>query len=148
MAVSRLISIDVGVKTGVAEFDRGLLVRSAAVSRRVFLEMFNVVFMSEVVWEEPRIYKPSKAKGDPNLLKGMIRQSGALELLCTRASKPFKIYEPRDWKGTKSKAQDHAQSARVLSIAELRIWDNAGEDERDAIGIGLQHLGRRKQPFA
>ena len=53
-----------------------------------------------------------------------------------------KTYNPTQWKGNTAKKIHHARVRAVLSPEELLLWDGASHDAKDAIAIGLFHLGR------
>jgi len=55
-----------------------------------------------------------------------------------------KTYNPTQWKGNLPKAVHHRRLLKALTEAEAPLWP-AGHDARDAVGIGLFHLGRVKR---
>ena len=53
-----------------------------------------------------------------------------------------RTYQPMMWKGNANKEMHQKRTATVLSEDEKRIWDTLGHDAKDAVAIGLFHLGR------
>lgn len=53
-----------------------------------------------------------------------------------------RTYNPTAWKGNTAKGVHQERCRKVLSPEERLIWDTLGHDARDAVAIGLFHLGR------
>lgn len=53
-----------------------------------------------------------------------------------------RTYNPTAWKGNTNKATHQRRTALALSPLELDIWQHLGHDAKDAVAIGLFHLGR------
>ncbi len=92
----------------------------------------------EVVMEKPENYIGNNKKKS---LQGLFD-------LCSMVDQYIgvhKFYHPKAWKGQVPKPAHHRRLQRVLSESELLLWSTADHNAKDAIGIGLYHLGRTKR---
>lgn len=53
-----------------------------------------------------------------------------------------RTYQPMMWKGNANKNTHQKRVATALNAEESVIWDTLGHDAKDAVAIGLFHLGR------
>ena len=77
-----------------------------------------------------------------------VKSLSGLVALCAAVDAAVQIerfYQPKVWKGQVPKPAHHKRLVRVLSAAETTLWNEADHNARDAIGIGLFHLGRTKR---
>lgn len=150
-----LITIDPGVKTGVAVFEKGLLRHCGLLSydnSQLFGYAIQGIFElsppGRLVVEVPRIYNRKRWKGDPNdlILNAIIAG------ICIGKSAEYCIAEEvhvTDWKGQRPKDVDNAYTRKILSGDELAVLHNERIPKSyehnvvDAIGIGLWKLERR-----
>lgn len=109
--------------------------------------------VSEVVYEWPQAYNDEK---DPNDLLGILAVSGEICAGHKTVGGPVASYLPRIWTaGIPKKVngklpKDPHTSPRAIRIhnrlnssTEIEVFDRAKtNDEIDAVGIGLHHLGR------
>jgi hypothetical protein len=139
-----LVAVDPGRDAGVAVFDGGRLVCNTVVRRRGddfaaqvrAIEMF-IPSAAHIVAERmvPRRGRFEAADDlvDVTLLTGMLVKG-----------KVFTLYRPEQWKGQLSKDVQHAKMMRVLDPEELSLL-SPDHNARDAVGIGLYHLGRGRR---
>jgi hypothetical protein len=99
----------------------------------------------DFVAEVPQIYFGNRLRVDPDDLLQLTGVVGA----CTSLFPGMCYgYYPREWKKQIPKEIHHKRLVKVLSEQELKIWENiegpstAVHNARDAIGLGLYHLGR------
>lgn len=91
-----------------------------------------------VVMEKPENYlRNNKSKS----LEGLVALCNAVH----SAVGVHRFYTPKQWKGQVPKDVHHERLARVLSASELVLWGAVDHNAKDAIGIGLFHLGRTKR---
>ena len=88
-----------------------------------------------VVMEVPQNYLRSRRVKS---LEGLVALCAAVD----RAVQVKAFYQPKMWKGQVPKPAHHRRLCRVLTGAELDLWGTADHNAKDAIGIGLFHLGR------
>jgi len=77
-----------------------------------------------------------------------IKSLEGLVALCAAVDEAVQVgrfYQPKMWKGQVPKPAHHRRLARVLTGVELDLWATADHNAKDAIGIGLFHLGRTKR---
>lgn len=164
-----LLAVDPSIRSlGVALFRNGRLYTSdrlsfkaskADIIERVaatgpavenWLRKLRMTMIDVLVVEWPQVYRASRAKGNPNNLLPLAGVCGAVtDAVLARQS--FS-YQPREWAGNtkkKTTVREAKTSPRArwilscLSGAELHTWERAKyDDEIDAIGLGLHHLGR------
>lgn len=104
-------------------------------------------FDVRVVIERPQIYAGSKAKGNPNDLLDLSFVAGTFNAVMDRACA---AYLPAEWKGQVPKDIHHKRLSEYFaengSIEEMYAWKSINKlkkdhDLRDAVGLGLFHLG-------
>lgn len=164
-----LLAVDPGIRgCGVAAFDGGRLLHAAYVKSRYATgnraeeaaDMARAVARwcsdlalspRELVVEWPRVYADMIRRGskhvagkDPNDLLPLAGVDGALAALfvgCRATS-----YAPSEWKGQMPKEVCHARTRLRLDSAEVVIYVGLTKvldhNARDAVGLGLHHLGR------
>lgn len=103
-----------------------------------------------LVIEWPQIYRAARAEGNPNNILPLAGVCGAVA--CEVGADENVSYLPREWAGNtkkKTTVREAKTSPRArwilkqLSGLELLVWESAKyNDEVDAIGLGLFHLGR------
>jgi hypothetical protein len=119
----------------------------------------------EYVTEWPQIYAPGKGKGNPSGLVGLAGVGTALAALLAympglaplEGSLQAWCYTPNQWCQGTSKPErggfktylTSTRGVRILSrlsASERAVWDAQVKthDAGDAVGIGLNHLGRLK----
>lgn len=101
-----------------------------------------------VVVELPQVYRGPLLKGDPNDLLHLVgvlgHLCGQLEAHCGVGEVEFHHYRPAEWKGQVPKAIHHERIQRRLSKSEITVWPK-GHNAKDAVGLGLFHLGRMER---
>lgn len=107
----------------------------------------NPAVAPELAWERPQVYRAGRSKGDPNDLIPLAMLGGHVAgvLGCT----VVRSYTPHEWAHgtTKSKTGDPWDSPRGGRLRRLLDADELAavvpsHDAIDALGIGLNHLGR------
>lgn len=91
-----------------------------------------------VVMEVPQHYLRSRRVKS---LEGLVALCAAVD----RAVQVQAFYQPKMWKGQVPKPAHHRRLGRVLTGVELDLWGTADHNAKDAIGIGLFHLGRTRK---
>lgn len=132
----RLYAIDPGTaKAGMAVFDNGVL-RTALTLWRPRPKDFHAIADREGLWVREKMHKYPTARA-------MHKDLDEIEALCkalrVRWSEAFR---PQRWKGSIPKRIHHERLRALLLPSEVRVWDAAGEDGRDAAGVGLFAMGR------
>lgn len=169
-----LLSLDPSVRSpGVALFREGVLVHAARVKLETRLgdldegprwlgvaeaivrhvEEHARVFVSEVVYERPQIYRAAKSKGDPNDLIGLAAVGAGVAAICATLNGNLVVSAPtpRDWAGSSKKA---TTGSAFASPRAKRFLPHFSEEERalipdqhdacDAAFLGAWHLGRAR----
>lgn len=137
-----LYSIDPGArKLGIAYFIGGVLVRAETLNHdEEVMARMTLAWMTDaradVVTERMHI-RPNDTFHEDDLERV---EKVRLGIRNRRGFK--KTYNPTQWKGSVKKTVHHRRVARVLSESELAIWVTLNHDARDAVAIGLFHLGR------
>lgn len=136
-----LIAIDPGKKTGVATFDHGLLVEATTLDGDLWRKP-PAKAPDLVICEKPEMRYQGTGRKAPagDLITLAIRAGWAAALLGGGAA--VKWVTPSKWKGSLPKDVHHDRIRRALSPAEGKIFDRAGPDARDAIGLGAWYLTR------
>lgn len=159
-----LLAVDPSIRSaGVALFRNGRLVASERLKFKTteldIVERVEIVGQKVGGWcdipdvlviEWPQIYRASRAKGNPNNILPLAGVCGAVA--CEVGARRSFSYLPREWAGNtkkKTTVREAKTSPRArwilscLSGVELHTWESAKyDDEVDAIGLGLFHLGR------
>lgn len=113
--------------------------------------------VSELAVEWPRVYasriRAGEAGADPNDLLALCGVNAALAALLAPAA--ASSYAPSEWKGQMKKGPSHLRVESRLGAEEREVYEAGslgcrGHNVRDAVGIGLHHLGRldRKRVIA
>ena len=128
-----------------------------AVEGQVHRHMSVFVTSLSVVTEWPQVYRPTRAKGDPNDLAAMAAVGTAVAALLKTTD--LTCYTPQTWAGQVPKTDERGKLLPIeksprahrvrsrLSGAELVVWEglrSSDHDAVDSIGIGCHHLGRRR----
>lgn len=140
--MSRLVAIDPGKHASAMAYfaDRQLL----ALHSGPFMP--SIWSPIEIVVELPEVYRRQKAK--PSDLIDLAFAAG-------RAIRPgvvVTMLRPKEWKGQTPKAINHERAWRVLTADEMTVFDlevkrlrirpSQLHNLRDAVALGLKHLGR------
>jgi hypothetical protein len=150
-----VISFDPGATSGIALFVDDILT-FAAHGRSIDKLTSSVIFRlqeqtslgstAQLAAEFPRIYPTGKGKGDPNGLLPVAQYTGeffaSMRIRLGVESVEQVKYYPRNWKGALPKDISHARIRERLTAEELCYFDKTNSDGRDAIGVGLYHIGR------
>ena len=145
---SRVIAIDPGVEqSALALFEDNLLKESFYFPTRK-LTAYTLVGMAI---ELPQVYAGAKAQGTPESLLQLARAVGFLEHQAESQGAEVKVYRPSEWKGQLPKDVHHNRLGDYLRLfgtaEEKKVWKGISKkkgdhDLRDAVGLGLFHLGR------
>ena len=140
-AANVLLAIDPGESSGLAWFDRGVLVSAYATT----IEQADglPVVPLDVVIEIPQIYPHSKS--NPNdILRLAITAGRWIERV--RGARIREVL-PRAWKGQTPKPICHDRAFSRLAPSEAHVWrgivGKGSADVRDAVSLGLWALGRK-----
>ncbi len=159
-----LLSLDPGIRgCGVALFDGATLVacdyvKSPARTGDDFTAMLAMAttvarwasnradpYAWSMVAEVPRVYGPSKSKGDNNDLLPLVGVGCAVATSATSAMRVF----PHEWKHQLSKDVCHQRIRSRLDMDETNVLNDAcarakslAHNTLDAVGIGLHQVGR------
>ncbi len=141
-----LLAIDLGKVTGWALFKAGTLVACGKVASHA---LHLLPAADELAIEKPRMRRRHPRPDDILLLAAVM---GQIVMLCqTRGAYSISEYYPEQWKGQMPKDACWSRVLKRLTPAEIGVCVNLpGRDVRalpdhnvrDAIGIGLHHLGR------
>lgn len=150
-----LTTIDPGVRTGIAIFDKGelrhcglLKYDSAKVFAFTLTSLFQLMPPDKVVVEIPRIYDRRNWKGDPNDLILVAKIAGIAMGQSGKYCPAEEVY-PQQWKGQRPKDVDNEYTKKILNPEELKVLYSEYIPKTyihnviDAIGIGLWKLERR-----
>lgn len=136
LASGWLYALDPGTaKAGFAAFHNGRLVEAVTLHRPT-PAVVRELALRDGKWVRERMHKYGKARAmhaDLDAIEDFVRAIGV---------RWEDAYRPQRWKGNVPKAIHHGRLRDVLDLAERGVFDCAGEDGRDAIGIGLFALGR------
>lgn len=136
-----LVSVDPGTaNAGIAVFENGCLVDAADLKYPEPTCFLDVAPRGKAVWVREKMRKRAKfrvAHKDLAAIEGLMRTLARYGNFQWASE----LY-PETWKAGVPKPQHHARLKEALFADELPIWEAAGPDGRDAIGIGLFYLGR------
>ena len=138
----KLYSIDPGArKLGIAYFVDGALVKAATLQHEESTMAGYVVSwmsdpLADVVTERMHL-RPGNTFHEDDL-----KRVEAVRLSIKKLRRFKRTYNPTEWKGSIPKKTHHARVELALMPSELPIWKAQNHDGRDAIAIGLFHLGR------
>lgn len=153
--MSVILGIDPAKSTGWAfHGDKGILACGVFDFTPYSMAVFDhPSFQPDVVcFEHPQIYQPTKSKGDPNNLAGILVQIGSWSRYynSTYGAK-IRTVEPAGWKGQLDKDVCAGRVYDMLSSEEQQIVSRCGTglkrnpmlDMMDAVGIALFAAGRK-----
>jgi hypothetical protein len=130
-----LTAIDPGLRTGIAWFVNGLLVRAG-----LFEDNAVISCLPLVVVECPEYQKARRV--NPNDLITLALRVGRWQARVERSGGKCELVRPSEWKGLVPKRIHTARTLAKLSREERLLVDGARHDVIDAVGIGLWRLGR------
>ena len=119
--------------------DRPDMLVKMAISRatpRLILTCYGII--PDLVMEKPEDYRGNRK----------VESLEGLRYLCKMLDKLVgvkKFYFPKEWKAQVPKGVHHKRLVAFLNAAETRVWDKADHNAKDAVGIGLFHLGRTRR---
>lgn len=135
--MSWLVAIDPGTTNlGAAIFEEGVLVGAKYFKHPTptQLTQWAATYTPDAVWVRERMQKYDDVG---HAHKNLDAIEALMKNLAFEAA-----YRPRVWKGSVPKHIHHRRVRQLLIPSEVRLWDTLGPDEKDAVAIGLFHLGR------
>lgn len=136
--MNRLVAIDPGARTGIAEFRDGIL-HAAGVSSFQALVTGRGIFEGRIVVEVPDRVEPGIPLADILLLA---RRAGGLGY---RFSPGPEFVGASLWKGSVPKKIHNSRVLALLSDSERAILPSRDHNMIDAVGLGLWALGRMRR---
>lgn len=134
-----LLAIDPGNRSGLAWFSNGVLFRAEV----GFIDSppqcpFPSGFQAVV--EKPQHHAGTKNPAD--IITLALTAGRWVQWAYNHGAADVVTVFPVQWKGSVTKAVNHARIIKRLSPNEQTIWHECRTDEHDAIGIGMKFLGR------
>lgn len=162
------VNFDPGKDTGWARYDYGKLVACGLCHPESFLLIPELTGLAHIdprtykvriLIEGQQVYRQSKTDADPNDIIKLAHKAGAIGMSVQQfyrirygVSVNYRMIDPADWKGQRSKTICHAQMLPALSKEERKVLDAAllgvnksqKLDIKDAVCLGLHHLMRAR----
>lgn len=104
----------------------------------------HIISAEVIAFEMPEIYRARHSKGDPNRLKGLIKQIGWIQGVAWAYNHEcaFVEYQPKQWKGNIPKPVHHERAHSILTSVDAIPPPFNQDNAWDAIALGLYVVGR------